>query len=99
MATVGYRTRRAMMDPLSPSPERRRPAEVWLSEPHDPLREWHLLDGVRGIQGVSRCGRSARLISSAIWPVRPGEPGPPPAQVCPECSDLIVREEGRLPNA
>jgi hypothetical protein len=78
---------------------RRSTAEVWLSEPHDPLTEWHVLDGVRGIQGLTRCGRSARLISSKIWPVRPGEPGPAPASACAECTDLIIREDGRLPLA
>jgi hypothetical protein len=78
---------------------RRPTADVWLSEPHDPLAEWHLLDGVRGVQGLTRCGRSARLISSKIWPVRPGEPGPAPASACAECTDLIIREDGRLPLA
>jgi hypothetical protein len=101
--TIGQRSR--ITDPEPPRPSspdaarRNSPAEVWLTEPHDALAEWHLLDGVRGIQGLTRCGRSARLISSTIWPVRPGEPGPPPAQACAECSDLVIREEGRLPLA
>ena len=67
------------MRPASPGPASlgqatRRPstADVWLSEPHDPLAEWHLLDGVHGIQGLTRCGRSARLISSKTLAGAPG---------------------------
>jgi hypothetical protein len=71
--------------------------EIWLREPHDALGAWHALEDGATIQGLTRCGRSARLTAAAMWPIRHGERGPAPADLCAECHDQIIRDEGRLP--
>jgi hypothetical protein len=87
--------------PEAAFPRRRRSVvvEIWVREPHDALGTWHALEVRARIQGLTRCGRSARLAVATMWPIRRGEPGPAPADLCPECHDQIIREEGRLPLA
>ena len=100
--TVAAETPSAVRVPRESGAPRRRHAqlvEIWVREPHDALGTWHALEDGPRIQGLTRCGRSARLAAATMWPIRRGEPGPAPADLCPECHDQIIREEGRLPLA